>query len=141
VGIPVIAPSDGVVTQTGDNTRFGGHFVRVAHGDHFDTYYTHLSSVRVREGQAVSRGQLIGFSGGDYTGRNYLHFGLCKKGGSCISFPDSIDPQKYWLGGELKCFDPGMDFSRSSQTELTVPLACGDHARDLIDRAKTENLG
>jgi hypothetical protein len=139
VGTPVIAPSDGVVTATGENVQFGGYFVRVAHGEHFDTYYTHLSSVRVGKDQAVSRGHVIGLSGGDHTGRYYLHFGLCKKGGSCISFPDSIDPQKHWLGGGLRCFEPRVDYSRNSQTQLTVPLACGDHARELVARVKGEN--
>lgn len=138
VGTPVIAPSDGIVIATGENVRFGGHFVRVAHGNTFDTYNTHLSRVMVTKGQAVSRGQLIGFSGGDHTGRTYLHFGLCKKGGSCISFPDSIDPHKHWLGGSLRCFEPRSNYSQNSQTELTVPLACDDHARELIARSKAE---
>ena len=130
VGTPVIAASDGVVTQTGENTRFGGYFVRVAHGDHFDSYYTHLSTVRVQKGDAVGRGQMLGLSGADHTGRTYLHFGLCRKGGSCISYPDSIDPQRHWLAGQPGCYDPSARVA--DPTRITTPLACGDHARQLL---------
>jgi len=133
-GTPVIAPSDGIVVAVGPNTRFGGHYVRIAHGDQFDTYYTHLSVLAVAPAQPVSRGQLLGLSGSDHTGSQYLHFGICRKGGSCLQSADSLNPGRHWLDGRSRCFDPGRDYSRNTPAELTAPLACGEHARALLAR-------
>jgi hypothetical protein len=130
-GTPVIAPADGTVIAIGENTRFGGYFVRLTHGGTFDTYYTHLSRVLVANGRELRRGELIGMSGADYTRREYLHFGICRTGGSCLQFADSSDPDKYWMGGSLRCFDPAADYSAVPREQLTVPLVCGEHARRL----------
>ena len=70
-------------------------------------------------------------SGRDNTLREYLHFSLCKTGGSCIQFVDFFDPAKHWLGDRLTCFDPAADYSAAPKDKLTVPLACGEHARRL----------
>jgi murein DD-endopeptidase MepM/ murein hydrolase activator NlpD len=132
---PVISVADGDVILV-THSSFGGLIVRVSHGEHFDSWYAHLSEVSVQLGQSLKRGQLIGVSGADYTRREYLHFGICRKLGSCTFFPDTHDPAKYWLGGTPQCFDPNTDYSRHPQTDITVPLACGDYARALIARVK-----
>lgn len=138
-GTPVIAASDGEVTPIGHSTRFGGYYVGVSHGEHFTSWYVHLDKVHVQQGQSVKRGDFIGLTGVDYRGWKYLHFRICKKGIFCNYFEHSLDPKKYWLGGKLQCFERGTDYSRFSQTEITVPLACGDHARELIARTKQQN--
>lgn len=135
-GTPVIAASDGEVTPIGYSTRFDGYYVGVSHGQHFTTWYVHLDEVRVQQGQSVKRGDFIGFSGADYRGREYLHFRICQTGTFCNNFEYSFDPGKYWVGGKLQCFDRGTDYSRFSQTEMTVPLACGNYAGELIAHAK-----
>jgi murein DD-endopeptidase MepM/ murein hydrolase activator NlpD len=46
---------------------FEGNFVVIDHGQGLLTLYLHLSEFRVKEGEQVKRGQIIGLSGG--TGR------------------------------------------------------------------------
>lgn len=135
-GTPVIAASDGEVTPIGYSTRFGGYYVGVSHGEHFTSWYVHLDDVFVQQGQSVKSGDFIGLSGSDYRGRQYLHFRICQKGIFCNNFEYSLDPAKYWLGGKLQCFNRGTDYSRVSQLEMTVPLACGDYAKALTARTK-----
>lgn len=134
-GTPVIAASDGEVTSVRPST-FGGFYVGVTHGTHFTSWYGHLEAVHAHQGQVVKRGDFLGFTGSDYRNRQYLHYRICQKGVFCNNFEYSLDPAKYWLGGKLQCFQRGNDYSRTSQTDMTVPLACGDHAMALIANAK-----
>lgn len=86
VGTPVYASEAGTVnwvqawdgkTKTGNQSY--GNLVRIRHADYngakLETYYAHLSSVSVKNGQTVTEGQLIGYSGntGNSTGP-HLHY-------------------------------------------------------------------
>ena len=83
-GEPVIAHSDGKVVfcQTGHKNNKGstgnasyGNCVRLDHGRGIHTLYAHLASVKVKNGETVKRGQVIGTMGN--TGNSYgthLHF-------------------------------------------------------------------
>jgi Peptidase family M23 len=75
-GTPVRAASDGVVSFAGSVA--GTLHVTVAHAGDLRTSYSFLSSVLVRGGQQVARGDVIGLSGGagtDHDG-SVLHLGL-----------------------------------------------------------------
>ncbi len=74
VGTPVHAAEAGRVIYSG-RLRGYGNVIIVRHDDHYVTVYGHNSANRVREGQYVSRGQVIGNIGnsGRTTGAN-LHF-------------------------------------------------------------------
>ena len=65
-GTPVRAMNDGTVLLARP-LYFGGNFVVLDHGQGFLTLYLHLSEFKVKEGEQVKRGQVIGLSGG--TGR------------------------------------------------------------------------
>ena len=67
----------------------GGNFIKIDHGNGFESYYGHLSEFKVNEGQKVSAGQVIGLSGdsGKVTGP-HLHFGLYYNGAP-------VDPDVY----------------------------------------------
>jgi biotin carboxyl carrier protein len=65
-GTPVEAMNDGTVLLTRP-LFFEGNFVVIDHGQGLLTLYLHLSEFRVKEGDRVKRGQVIGLSGG--TGR------------------------------------------------------------------------
>lgn len=140
IGTPIIAPSDGVVIWIGEpdsKERYGGGiFVKIQHGDHFDTVYGHLSKVFVEEGQSLKRGQLIGLSGASNDGYAHLHFSICKIGGRCKNYSETYDPMKFWLGGKPQPFDPKKDYKHYSQRELTAPVASGEYAKELKDRTK-----
>ncbi|MBB3104378.1 M23 family metallopeptidase [Azomonas macrocytogenes] len=96
VGTPIIAARAGVILevqdgQPGPSPNPAGNFVRIQHDDGSHTAYLHLSrgSLRVKEGQRVKVGTLLGNSGN--TGRStgpHLHFVVQKEiAGSMISVP------------------------------------------------------
>jgi murein DD-endopeptidase MepM/ murein hydrolase activator NlpD len=65
-GTPVAAMNDGTVLLARP-LYFEGNFVVIDHGQGLLTLYLHLSEFKVKEGDLVKRGQIIGLSGG--TGR------------------------------------------------------------------------
>jgi murein DD-endopeptidase MepM/ murein hydrolase activator NlpD len=65
-GTPVEAMNDGTVLLARP-LYFEGNFVVLDHGQGLLTLYLHLSEFKVKEGDQVKRGQLVGLSGG--TGR------------------------------------------------------------------------
>jgi len=74
VGTKIVAAADGVVTDAGRESGYGVT-VRIRHEFGFETVYAHLSKIRVKVGQQVSRGVQIGDMGS--TGRStgsHLHY-------------------------------------------------------------------
>ena len=74
-GTSVLAAATGTVTFVGWHQFGGGNRVVVDHGNGLETTYNHLSSFNVKEGQTVSRGDVVALSGttGASTGC-HLHF-------------------------------------------------------------------
>ncbi|WBU52554.1 DUF5930 domain-containing protein [Paracoccus sp. SCSIO 75233] len=73
-GTPVLAPGDGVVTFAGRQNGYG-NIIKIEHALGTETRYAHLSKIRVKVGQKVSRGAQIGDMGN--TGRStgpHLHY-------------------------------------------------------------------
>ncbi|MFT3849215.1 MAG: M23 family metallopeptidase [Propionivibrio sp.] len=79
-GTPVFASAGGVVGTAGFHPEYGNQ-IEIDHGNEFSSRYAHLSKLKVRAGQVVKRGQLIGLSGnsGRSTGP-HLHFEVRFKG-------------------------------------------------------------
>jgi murein DD-endopeptidase MepM/ murein hydrolase activator NlpD len=77
VGTPVYAPSSGTIAKTrvkkSMTGRFGGSSVTLQ-GQSNAWFYAHLSGVKVKPGQRVKKGQLIGLSG-SANAVPHLHFG------------------------------------------------------------------
>ncbi len=74
-GTPIYATAAGTVTQAGRDGGGYGNLVVIQHDFGVETYYAHLSSIAVRVGQRVSRGDRIGGMG--TTGRStgvHLHY-------------------------------------------------------------------
>ena len=82
IGSNVFASLDGIVDGTG-NTDIAcpgasfGNWILIKHNNGLSTLYGHLSLIKVKKGDKVSTGNLIGYSGntGFSTGP-HLHFGL-----------------------------------------------------------------
>lgn len=73
-GTPVRAAAGGRVVFAGWNGGYG-YLVIVDHGQGVHTYYAHNRRVVVREGQQVSRGQVLAYSGSTgHTTGPHLHF-------------------------------------------------------------------
>jgi murein DD-endopeptidase MepM/ murein hydrolase activator NlpD len=84
-GTPVRASGGGTVKEAGADRDYG-LFVLLRHPDGYETMYGHASRLLVREGDAVTAGQVIALSGS--SGRStapHLHFEV-RKGGR------SLDP-------------------------------------------------
>ncbi|MEP3345912.1 MAG: M23 family metallopeptidase [Litoreibacter sp.] len=73
-GSPIYATADGVVTHAGWQSGYG-KLVKIKHAFGIETRYAHNSTIRVKVGQRVSRGDRIGDMGatGRVTG-THLHY-------------------------------------------------------------------
>ncbi|MCB9251478.1 MAG: M23 family metallopeptidase [Flavobacteriales bacterium] len=90
VGTPVTATGDGVV-QVVESKQWGyGKSIVINHGYGYKTRYAHLSKFKVRAGQKVSRGEVIGFVGntGKSTGP-HLHYEVIKN-------KSTVNPANYY---------------------------------------------
>ncbi len=75
-GTPIYATNDGIVRIAKDR-YYAGKSVVIDHGYKIFSQYYHLSEIKVKPGEKVKKGQLIGLSGasGRVTGA-HLHFGI-----------------------------------------------------------------
>ena len=88
VGTPVHVTGDGVVTFAGRQGAYG-NLIKIEHELGVETRYGHLSRIRVKAGQRVSQGDLIGDMGN--TGRStgpHLHYEVRMKG-------RAVDPMSF----------------------------------------------
>lgn len=74
-GTPIYASAGGKVIYSGYNNGGYGKLIIIDHGNGYQTYYAHCSSLYVNVGESVSQGQNIAGVGttGNSTG-NHLHF-------------------------------------------------------------------
>lgn len=87
IGDIIAATGEGKVTLAGSNGGYG-ITVTIDHGYGYETLYAHMSEVRVKVGDRVKRGQIIGHIGS--TGRSsgpHLHYSIYKD-------KKAIDPRK-----------------------------------------------
>ena len=80
IGTPVYATGDGRVVKVGWESGYG-KLIKVDHGFGYVTWYAHLNNYKVRVGQKVVRGEIIGEVGntGKSTGP-HLHYEVHLKG-------------------------------------------------------------
>lgn len=98
-GTPIHATGDATVEFAGYNTSGYGYHVILDHGYGYKTLYAHMSEVKVRRGQKVKRGDVIGDVGstGLSTGP-HLHYEVIKDGVHMdpINFLfNSLTPEEY----------------------------------------------
>jgi len=80
-GTPIYATGNGKVIAPDNGMSGYGNVVLIDHGFGYQTLYGHMSRVKVRPGQKISRGELIGYVGN--TGLSsgpHLHYEVIKGG-------------------------------------------------------------
>lgn len=83
-GTPIYSTADGVVVHAGWQSGYG-RLVKIQHEFGIETRYAHMSKIRVKTGQRVSRGDQIGDMGN--TGRStgtHLHYEV-RVGGKAVN--------------------------------------------------------
>lgn len=99
VGTEVYATGDGVIEEIEDIAWGYGKNIVINHGFGYKTRYAHLSAFKVKVGQKVSRGQVIGLVGntGKSTGA-HLHYEVEKDGvkvNPMSYFFNDLTPEEY----------------------------------------------
>lgn len=62
-GTPIYATGDGIVSVAGYSESGYGNHVEINHGYGYETLYGHMVRIKVRRGQRVKRGEVIGWVG------------------------------------------------------------------------------
>lgn len=98
-GTQIYATADGVVARADADASGYGNHIRIDHGFGYLTLYAHLSKLKVKPGQNVKRGDLIGFVGstGKSTGP-HLHYEVHKDNkpiNPINFFINDISPEDY----------------------------------------------
>lgn len=97
VNVPVYACADGIVKACGPLSTYGNRVLlsHTINGKVWETNYAHLHTIKVKNGQKVKQGEVIGIMGN--TGGSFgvhlhleIHNGLYAPGQ-----PNAVDPMKY----------------------------------------------
>ena len=124
----ITAHSDGkvIARQTGRKNAKGstgmasyGNYVQIQHSNGYTTFYAHLSSVSVKVGQTVKKGQRIGYMGdsGNAYGA-HLHFEVRKNS----TYASCINPSSY-VNADL----PGIKTNTSSSSASYYKKCASNH--------------
>ena len=127
-GTPILAAAAGVVVFTGNGGPYG-NLTQIQHPDGVQTWYAHQTEIRVKVGDKVRPGQVIGSVGatGNTTGP-HLHFEV-RVGGQ------PSDPRP-WLGGApAVAAAGGVTFDPKLADQLRADLASAEAE---VSRAEQE---
>lgn len=91
LGTPIYATGDGVIEDASYDAGGYGNHVIINHGYGYETLYGHMIRIKVRDGQRVKRGEVIGWIGstGKSTGP-HCHYEVIKNG-------EKIDPIHFFF--------------------------------------------
>lgn len=111
IGTPIVATADGTVTES---TRSGGNgkYVKIKHNGTYSTQYLHMRDQKVKKGDFVRQGDVIGWVGmTGNTGGPHVCYRFWKNG-------RQVDP----LREELPTAEPIADSLRTRYLEHIEPL-------------------
>lgn len=80
-GTPIYATGNGIVVGADRNNHGYGRMVIIDHGYGYRSLYAHLSQIRVKEGQEIKRGEIIGTVGNTgVSSAPHLHYEVIRNG-------------------------------------------------------------
>lgn len=107
-GTEVHSPDSGEVLEAKFSNGACGGTITIKHPNGFQSRYCHIKDIKVSQGDEVSRGQIIGISGGNSGDKGagnsrgaHLHFEL-KKNGDLVDPMDYIDKETSKFDGDSK---------------------------------------
>ena len=101
IGTPILATADGVVTES---TRRGGNgkYVKIRHNGTYSTQYLHMKAQKVKQGEFVRQGDVIGWIGmTGNTGGPHVCYRFWKNGRQVDPLREEL-PAAEPLGEELR---------------------------------------
>ena len=111
INTPIVATADGTVTES---TRRGGNgkYVKIRHNSMYSTQYLHMKAQKVKKGEFVRQGDVIGWVGmTGYTGGPHVCYRFWKNG-------RQVDP----LREKLPSAEPIVDSLQAAYFEHIDPL-------------------
>ncbi len=135
-GTPLLAVNSGKVTFAGRKGGYG-KVVKIKHAGGYESLYAHQSRIRVKRGQHVKKGQIIGYVGS--TGRStgpHLHLGM-KKNGRWIN-PMRVLRKKSIKTTILKKFTKYKDVTTTKYKKVEIKNAKENKVK-LLNYMKQEN--
>ena len=128
-GTPVVAVSDGIVTEVSHGGK-GGKCVWVKSSSHsWTAYYAHLDKQKVRTGQYVKKGQVLGTVGNTGNAKytpSHLHFGIYTKNGAVNPLPYVKNSPKILLASRqtaTKKSSTGSKSKTATKRAVSKPIA------------------
>ncbi len=112
IGTKVLAVRQGTIWKTGNTDSVPGCYswgkwVLIKHDNGLSSLYAHLSAINVSEGQVVSKGDSIGFTGNTgYSTGPHLHLGLYATQGVKIVPFNEVNPNTRCGGTYTPAADP-----------------------------------
>ncbi len=99
IGTPIYATANGIIKEANANVSGYGNHVVIDHGYGYQTLYGHMYKIKVRPGQVVMRGEVIGWVGssGKSTGP-HCHYEVHRNGipvDPVYYFYNDLDPAQY----------------------------------------------
>lgn len=97
----VFATADGLIKRA-DYSKLSGNTIIITHNFGFESYYAHLHKMQVKQGDIISKGQVLGISGdsGRHSTGPHLHYEIRYLG-------RPLDPKEFvnWQPGSDKIFN------------------------------------
>lgn len=138
-GTAIHAPKDGIVYKVKDN-GMGYSYIILSHKGQLMTVYGHVSSILVKEGQAVMTGSVLGLTGGmpGTKGAGYLttgahlHFEVFAAG-------KHVDPLDYLSLSKLSLDDLPAKYAKRVESEGVKRVGASSGVDDDESRAEEDN--
>lgn len=93
IGTPVQTTGEGVVAEVNYERSGYGQHVIIDHGFGYKTLYGHMSKITVKQGQRLTRGEVLGLVGSTGTSTGpHLHYEVIYRG-------EKVDPIHYCMDG------------------------------------------
>lgn len=126
-GTPIKAASDGIIVNKG-YTKGNGNYIKIKHNGTYTTGYLHMSKfARVKQGQRVKKGQIIGYVGKTGLATGYhLCFRFWKRGKQVDFLKEKLPAEKPLKGDALLKFEAVVQLMDKRLNDIPTAWASRD---------------